>query len=343
MKRAGFIIIAFILIISCNNDGKGPDVSGIKVDITIQRFDRDFFNIDTLATGKSVSNLKIKYPTLLPIFLKNIIGVESENDEKGIKNYLRLNRPVFDSAEKEFKNTDEIKSGLEDAFRHVKYYFPDYKIPKVYTTVGPIDVLAKMSNGDYTPNFLGPDFLSISQQFYLGADFSIYSSQFFMDNVAPGYRSRRFEKKYIVPDAMKLIVDDVFPEKSTGRPLIEQIIEKGKQWYLLDRFLPKMPDSLKTGYTQKQLEWCKENEGLIWNYIKQNENPYSIEPIVIQTYLGESPYTQGMPESSPGNIGQWVGLQIVKKFADSKPGIHPGDVMKTDPGKILEEAKYKPK
>jgi hypothetical protein len=142
---------------------------------------------------------------------------------------------------------------------------------------------------------------------------------------------------------LKLIVDDLFPEKSTGKPLIDQIIEKGKQWWLLDHFIPDTPDSLKTGFTQKQLDWSNENEGLIWNYIKQNENPYSIEPVVIQTYLGESPYTQGMPESSPGNLGQWVGLQIVKKFVRNNPKLHPGEVMRTDPKKILEEAKYKPK
>ena len=343
MKIIGLITIVLVFIISCNSDNRGPDVSAIKADITIQRFDRDCFSMDTIALQKSVPGLELKYPTLLPIFFKNIVGIEYKSNPAGIKNYLNLNRPIFDSVEKEFKNTDRTESELEAAFRHVKYYFPGYKIPKVYTIVGPIDLLAKMNNGDYTPNFLGPDFLSISLQFYLGADFSIYHNQFFIDNVAPFYRSRRFEKKFIVPDAMKLVVDDLFPEKTTGKPLIEQIIEKGKQWWLLDHFMPNTPDSLKTGYTQKQLDWCTENEGLIWNYIKQNENPYSIEPVVIQTYLGESPYTQGMPESSPGNIGQWVGLQIVKKFARNNPGLHPGDIMRTDPKKILEEAKYKPK
>ena len=342
MNNPGAIAIAILLIISCNTERKGPDVSGIKADISIQRFDRDFFSIDTISPGESIPSIKQKYPTLLPIFLNNIIGVTNESDE-GINRYLKLNRPIFDSVNKEFQNSDRLESDLEGAFRYVKYYFPEYKIPKIYTIVGPIDLLAKMNNGDYTPNFLGPDFLSISLQFYLGADFSVYHHEFFISNVAPLYRSRRFEKKFIVPDAIKLVVDDLFPEKSKGRALIEQIIEKGKQWYLLDQFMPNTPDSLKMGYTQRQLEWCKENEGLIWNYIKQNENPYSKEPVVLQTYLGESPYTQGMPESSPGNLGQWVGLQIVKKFAESKGALHPGEIMRTDASKILEEAKYKPK
>ena len=55
--------------------------------------------------------------------------------------------------------------------------------------------------------------------------------------------------------------------KVRAKALVEQMIEKGKQWWLLDKFLPATPDSLKTGYTKQQLKWCEENEGLIWNEI----------------------------------------------------------------------------
>jgi uncharacterized protein YjaZ len=112
----------------------------------------------------------------------------------------------------------------------------------------------------------------------------------------------------------------------------------------LDKFLPEIPDSVKTGYTQQQLNWCHENEGLIWAFIIKNEDIYSINPATIQNYIGESPFTQGFSqELSPGNMGQWIGWQIVKKFADKNPGMKPGDIMKTDAKKILDEAKYKPK
>ena len=209
--------------------------------------------------------------------------------------------------------------------------------------MGPIDAMAKMQNGDYSTDFLGSDFLGIGLQFYLGANYPLYQAQYFIDNVAPLYRSRRFEKEYIVPDAMKLIADDLFPDRSNGRPLIEQMIEKGKQWWLIDKFMPTTADSLKTGYTKKQLEWCASNEGLIWNYFITSENIETIEPDVIQTYIGESPTTQGMPAASPGNIGQWVGWQIVKKFAAKNQSLKPADIMNTPARKILEDAKYKPK
>ena len=142
---------------------------------------------------------------------------------------------------------------------------------------------------------------------------------------------------------MKAIADDVYPDKSAGRSLIEQIIEKGKQWFLLDKFLPDTPDSIKTDYTKKQLDWVEENEGNVWAYITKNENIYSIEPHIIQTYIGEAPFTQAMPESSPGNLGQWIGWQIVKKFADQNEKLTLQQILATQPKKIFEESKYRPK
>jgi uncharacterized protein YjaZ len=76
----------------------------------------------------------------------------------------------------------------------------------------------------------------------------------------------------------------------------------------------------------------------------KNEDPNSLNPAVIQTYIGEGPFTQGFSQKlSPGNIGQWIGWQIVKKFVSKNPGLGPDEVMKTDARTILEKAKYKPK
>lgn len=344
MKRTSVIFLLPLLIMACNNPAKGPDVSGIKADIQLDRFEQLFFTIDTINPRNSLLDLQKKFPTLLPVYIENILGLHDTTVFPGVRRFIRLNKFILDSVNKVFHNDKLLKKEFELAFKHVKYYIPDYQIPKLVTIIGPIDVLAQTSSGDLTPNFLGPDFLGISLQFYLGNNFSLYKDEYFIANVAPEYRGRRFDKKYIVADAMKLVADDIFPEKSRGKGLIDQMIEKGKQWWLLDKFMPSAHDSLKTGYTGLQLEWCNKNEGLIWNNIITNEkNINTKDPVSIQSYLGEAPFTQSMPGVSPGNIGQWVGWQIVKKFTEKNPSLSMEEVMNTEPQKILEEAKYKPK
>lgn len=337
---SGLIFFLF----SCNNDKNDiPDISGIKAEVSFYRFDRDIANLDSNNVAAGLTKLYQQNPQLTTIFLENILGLDSASTLDGVKRFLTLSQNLFDTINIVFKDTREMEKQFQEAFRYIKYYYPQYKVPAVYTVAGPMDALAQSDYG-LTPDFLRPGLMGISLQFYLGKDFSVYQDPFFIQNVAPLYRSRRFSKEYIIADAMQLVVNDLFPDQSSGKPLIEQMVEKGKQWYLLDKFLPTTPDSVKTGYTKLQLDWCSKNEGMIWAYIYKNEDLQSLNPAVLQTYIGEAPFTQGMPQDySPGNIGQWIGWQIVKKFAEKNSGLKPEEIMKTAATKIIEEAKYKPK
>lgn len=344
MKKTTLILLLAVSLFSCKNKKGIPDVAAVKVDIKLERFDKDFFAIDSNDVLPGLNRLNQKYPLLTSIFLQNILGLDSASTLPGVKRFLHLSQSMDSAVKGAFKNTDQLKKDFQKAFQFVNYYFPDYKVPKIITVVGPVDALAQTSNG-YSPDFIGPDFLGISLQFYLGRNYPDYHDPYLIENVAPEYRSRRFSKEYITADAMQLVADDIFQDKSAGKPLIEQMIEKGKQWFLLDKFLPEAPDSIKTGYTKQQLDWCTENEGLIWSYIVKNEKDlYSLNPSIIQTYIGEGPFTQGFSqELSPGNLGQWIGWQIVKKFASKNPDMKPEEIMKAEAKRILDEAKYKPK
>lgn len=345
MKKIAVFLLFCSALAGCGHKKNAPDISSIRVNLAVQRFDEDFFSMDTVRLQPSLTALHLKYPALLDPFLQSVIGV---TDTSGIKQFFRLYKPVFDSSQKIYRDFGPVRSELEKAFRYVKYYFPSYHLPAVLTPViGPMNSmqdLARMGNGDYTPDFMGPGFIGISLQFYLGPHFSLYQDEYFINNVAPRYCSRRFSREYIAADVMKLVTDDLFPDQSSTKPLVEQMIERGKQWWLLDKFLPDTPDSVKTGYTQHQLNWCRENEGLIWSYIIKNESLYSVNPVTLQTYIGEAPFTSVFSqEDSPGNIGAWIGRQIVQKFAEKNTGLKPEEVMKASPKQILDDAKYKPK
>lgn len=345
MKKLYLPLLLGFFLTACGDKKKLPDVSGIKVDLKVDRFDEAFFAVDTLQIDQGLNKVHQQYPTFLSLFLQNIIGI---TDPAEVKMFYRYYRPLFDSSQKLYKNFEPVKADIEKAFRYVKYYFPRYKTPtQLIPVIGRLDSrqdLARMANGEYTPDFIGQDLAGISLQFYLGRNFSWYQDQNFVNNVAPMFRSRRFSREYITVDLVKLIADDIFPDKSAGHPLIEQMIEKGKQWWLLDKFMPEAPDSIRTGYTQKQLDWINANEGLVWTYIAKNEDLYAIDPATLQTYIGEGPFTQGFDqELSPGNIGPWIGRQIVRKFEANNPEMSIQQLMEAGAKVILEGAKYKPK
>jgi hypothetical protein len=335
MRQLTLLAIIFFLF-SCNNEKNKPDVSDIKVDFKIERFEQSFFKVDTSQLAVGLSNLNKQFPDFFPFYMQQILRLPSVDTATYpvIKQIIKSYSPVNDSIQKKYSNLNWLKAELITGFKYVKRYYPAYKIPNVITFIGTFDAPGIV----LTQHYLG-----IGLHQYAGKNFSVYKDPQLVE-VYPEYISRRFDKEYMAPNCIKAIVDDVYPDSSAGRSLIEQMIEKGKQWYLLDKFLPDTPDSLKTGYTKKQLDWVNSNEGNIWGFFTANTDIYTIDPSVIQDYIGEGPFTRGMPESaSPGNIGQWVGWQIVKKFAEKKPGLSVQQVLATPAKSVFQESKYKPK
>ncbi len=336
--QKNWTLLIFLFVIACKTGKKTPDVSNIPVTVHVERFDQAFFAMDTNQVKQGLLDLARQYPYFINDFVVNILGTSPLSDTSAqaffaCRRFISSYMPVKDLLDLKFGNMRFIEEGLKKGLQFIRYYFPRYNLPpKVVAYIGPFDAPG-VALTRYT--------LAIGLQLYAGKQFPFYlSSQ--GQELFPLYISRRFEPEYVVPNCMKALAEDLFPDQSQGKPLIEQMIERGKNWWLMDQLLPEMADSLKTGFTQKQLNWCLSNEGQIWNFFLE-QNLYSLEPDLIKNYIGDAPYTQGMPDASPGNIGQWVGWRIVQKYVPLHPDISPEQLMKTPARIIFDEVKYKPK
>ena len=79
MKKALALIFSIMTLVSCNNVD-APDVSDIHVDVTVQRFDRDFFAMDSERILPSLQQLYAKYPSFFSDYLQNILGLPPITD-----------------------------------------------------------------------------------------------------------------------------------------------------------------------------------------------------------------------------------------------------------------------
>lgn len=325
-----------ILLLSCHHSGL-PDVSNIQVNLKVQRFEKDFFSIDTNKILQEIERLRPAYPSFINIFMNQILGFTNRSSPDSVKKYVQLfirdYRFVKDSSDLKFGAFNEPVREIKQAFQFVKYYFPEYTLPpKIITFIGPFDGYS---------DALTNDAISVGLQLHLGKNFSFYQSDFGRE-LFPDYIAQRFEPENIAVNAIKNIIDDLFPEKSTGKPLIEQMIEKGKRLYLMDRFLPTTPAHFKINYSEKQLTDCYEKEAIIWNFFLTNNLLNLTEQNVIKNYIGDSPKTQELGEGAPGGIGAFSGWQIVNKYMSKYPSIKLKQLMEMDNREIYTLSKYKP-
>ena len=327
-----------IFLGACGHGDEAPDVSRVDVKpIQIVRFDTAWFSLDSNNIVPGLRRLSGTYPFFTGDFVGNILGAGPLSDTSNIaflasRQFLVSYLPVKDSLEKKYARLGWLEQQLTETFRYIKYYFPLYHLPpKVVSFIGPFD-----GPGVAITQFT----LAVGLQSYAGKNSSFYAGQ----DHYPIYVTRRFEPEYIVPNCVTVLSEDIFPDSSDGRALIEQMIIKGRYWWLAGKLQPGIADSLRTGYTQAQLKWCATNESGIWNFFLQNiPDLYTVDPDLIKNYIGDGPKTLGMPDTSPGNIGTWVGWQIVKKYVQLHPDVTPLTLMRTPVRKIYEEAKYKPK
>ena len=336
MKKLFIASLAFICLYACTDKKNIPNVSNIQVQLDVKRFDKDFFTLDTNNVETSLNKLQQQYPSFLNDYIYNILGIEPMPDSvtKKVKRFIFDYKPVYDSVQSVYAATEKMQKEITKGFRFVKYYFPEYKLPQhIVTYVGPVEGYA---------NVLTNEGLAVGLQLYLGKGFSLYQTGYVRE-VYADYQSRRFEPDYIPVNCMKNIMDEIYPAANPDQPLVYQMIEAGKRLYMLDHFLPETADSLKTGYTQVQLEGCYENEAMIWNYFLQNNLLYITDPSQTRDYVTDGPRTEMLGDASPGFIGQFVGWQIVKKWMSEDDKRTLPELLKTPAKQIFEEAKYKPR
>ncbi len=307
MRNKLFLVALIALIAnSCNTKYK-PDVSNIKVNLQPVRYDQLFFEIDTNHVKEGLLQLSKNHQYFTEVYTQHLTGWGILNDTSTMvyngakhyltyKDYVNLNKTV----QQKFPDTKKIDAELTTLFQYIKYYSPKYTVPKLYYFNSGLNVFSAITYDTI---------VGVGLDMYLGKDFEFYPSI-----QLPDYTIAKCTPEYIVPNMASSVYQSMVPFSNTGKNLLDMMIQKGKELYYLDNVLPDTKDELKIGYTAKQMGWCNKNEVMIWNLFKQNNLLYETNLQKIMPFVLDGPNSQGLPLEAPGNIGSWIGWQIVKSY-----------------------------
>ena len=345
MKSSTLLGILMLIILSCNDGHKKPDISHIKVQLSVKRFEKEFFAMDTLELENSLLSLHQSYPLFLGDFIHNILGLQNEDSimlNVGIKKFIHDYKPIFDSTRNIELAIEKEKDAIIESLRYVQFYFPRYQLPKEFITyIGPIDAIFTGPTGSHS-EVITTDALCSGLQLHLGVNSTFYTSAA-GQQLYPAYISSRFTTEYISVNSMKNIVDDIFSSNNKSNNFLEVLVDQGKRMYLLDLFMPDKTEEIKLGYTSVQLKGLKENEALIWNYFTENNLLYETDLLKIRPFISDGPYTSEFGEGSPGFISLYIGKQLVTKYMNNHPETKPNSLLELTATKILAGSKYKPR
>lgn len=342
--RSYLFLLLIVSIYSCSVESKvedAPVVSHIDVnDIRFQRFDQDLADISSENARADLEFLLNKYPNLSKLYFEQILGFPVDSDS--LSNYVQL----FLGAQNISRLQDTIRyiypemekqdSDLGQACQYLKYYFPEYKLPSFYTFQSEFGYQTIIfDDGD-------SDGVGIGLDFFLGEDFAYKN----IDPKNPSfseYLVRAYNKDHIVKKAIEIIVEDIVGP-NRGSRFIDQMIHNGKKLYLMEKFLPHLHDTISLEFSKKDFDWLIANDREIWSFFIDNNLLYETNQSKIMKYLNPAPHSPGMPVQAPGRTASYIGLQIVKAFAERSPDISIQELVQyPDAQKLMEISKYKPR
>jgi len=322
----GLIFISSLLSACSTHSERTPDVSGIGVEVQIRRLERELFRLKT----KEEVHAFLKNN---PDFAEGFLEASSLPHDSILVN--RIYRMVTDrNLDTLYQQTQTVfsdLSGLEkefvDAFRHIKYYYPTFKEPRIYTLV----------SGYGTDLFVSDSIIVIGLDYYLGERGK------YRPNV-PVYIQKRYRPEYLVPSAVTLLSKTYNATDFLDHTLLAEMVFFGKSYAFAKAMMPATPDSLIIGYSGKQLADTEANQSVVWAHFVDKKLLYETNSAIKIKYTGERPYTAEISHESPGGIGRWLGWKLVRAYQEQNPKVTLPELMRTrDAQQILTQSKYKGK
>lgn len=311
-------LVLFCCFSSCKEEKTNKiNVSKVKVDFSVDRFDVDFYT----ASPNELSKLKNNYPFFFPKEITDSISLAkiSNKDEQ----------ELFSETQQVYKDFSEVKSKLSSLFKHIKYYNPKFKSPKVITMLTNIDYDSRVIYAD--------SLLIISLDVFLGKNHPFYAD-------FPNYIKENNTKEHLLVDVANAVINrQIQPVKN--RSFIDKMVFEGKKMYLLDKYLPNIPDREKFGVHIDKYNWLLANEEQIWSYFIQKNLLFSTDTKLNSRFLEIAPFSKFYMEHdslSPGQVGVWVGWQIVRSYMQHN-NVSLQELLKISVTDLYTKSKYKPR
>ncbi|MEC3905588.1 gliding motility lipoprotein GldB [Tamlana sp. 2201CG12-4] len=319
MKPIVSFLLLSIVVFSCKNGDKlENEIAKINIGVTIERFDKLFAKV----TPKTLPNLKTAYPFMFSKRYSDSFWLAKKEDTLQVE--------LFNAVEKTFANFDQTKIEIESLFNHLKYYFPEFKPPRVITITNDVD---------YRNRVIVTDTIAvIALDTYLGSDHEFYGN-------IPKYLCEDLKKEQIVVDLAEKYAEKYIyqPKRKT---LLDEMIYFGKQLYFKDVLISFKTDAERIGYTNDELDWALANESYIWRYFVERELLFSTDSKLPGRFINPAPFSKFFLEDidtgSPGRLGQYIGWQIVRAYMNNNE-VSLRDMLITNTEDIFNNSKFKPR
>ena len=335
--KCSFFFVISSFFVACNH-ADDVDVSEIDLNLKIERFDKDLATIKPGEVKQKLPQLREKYGVFYRDYFEKVLNVgstETPSYQETVSEILagKPYRDLQNATNSVFPDMEKWKPTIEDAFKHIKYYYPEQKIPRLITYI----------SGFQLQTSIGKDYIGVGLDMFLGNNSPFYPA---LVESVPMYISRRFTPANLTPRIVEIFTrEELFPEPESATSLLAKMIHEGKVMYFMKKIQPSVADSILIGYTSAQMTWARNYESDVWAYFLEQNLLYETDYLKIQKYLSEAPFTPGLGSNndSAPKLAIFTGWQIVNQYMENEKDVTLQELMsEQNEQKILRQSKYRP-
>ncbi len=326
------LFLSLFFCSSCSKDNsKEDDIKKITANVNIVSIDSLIFKasnekevLDILVQYKSATGNYFKTPDQeFNVLAKKIFALVSN---PSLKDFYQQ------SKEKSFFGNNQLYEDFQEAFRHIKYHYPEFKEPKIYT------FFTGFGGGGVIPN---TDLFVSDSVILIGLDYFMGKKAKYLPDVFE-YQLKQLTTRSIVPKAVLFLSQKYNSTNPEDRTLLADMVYFGKSFVFAKTMSPSIADSLIIGYTNQEMEDTHSYQSDVWAYFIDNSLLFTTDEPKKNKMLGARPNTSEIGTTCPGSVGKWLGWRIVKKYMKENNQKSLQELMKTNnANSILQQSQYK--
>ena len=328
-----FLVLMAWLVNGCKSDPLQADISGIELQVPLERFDQALFEMDQDTMDRAIDALYERFGDFFDVFNVHIIGI-GQASARRYPSYLSMfindptNREVYEYTQQVYPPGHPLEQELSKGFRHYLYHYPDSIPPRVVAYV------SRFNQGLFTVG----RFVGVGLDQYLGSDCPYYQQM-----GTPRYLAQKKEPARVPLDVMTAWATSMYPYNDSLDNVLSRMIWHGQIAWFVNAMYPGSDELLIMGFTEDQMRWCRNNEKQMWTHLVEEKLLFSSDPLNIRKLVEDAPHTSFYTSESPGRAAVWQGWQIVKAYAARFPKLSVHQVMsERNYQEILRESRYHP-
>lgn len=331
MRNKLYILLVAVLVSmafgSCQWSLEHGAQGSASTDIKIHRYDKLLDEFISLNSFSALQKMNADYPQETKFLIEDVLAIGSVSDDNinlRLREYYSdtILRTLYRDALVKYQDVSGMERDFTRAFKRLKRELPHMTVPRVYALFSALNQSV----------VVGDSILGFSIDKYMGSDYPLYARFYY------SFQCRSMTPERILPDCMGFYLLSEYPFPwEWHRTLLDQILHRGKIHWVVSQVLDSETLEEEMGYTEAEGEWCRRHRESIWDYLIQSGHLHATDPMLVRAYLQPAEYTYPLGEDSPGEVGVWLGLQIIDEYMAKNKNLSIADLLReTDYRSILK-------